>query len=90
MTALTESHLQALRGLVSGAVEGRPAGKDYGQRREKGRIGKTMGVMAGAGADSSRASEKCPGIVAFMKNMGMPGSIADELSAQIRLATAAR
>jgi len=197
--ALVESHLQALRGLVSGAVEGTPAGEDYGQRREKGAIGKTMGVMAGgpfgdkvedvsvvggedwkgaaerlraglekkgpkwglqlayfleipeaetvvlgttgtpmdsrsfaivgAGADSSRDGGQCPGIAhagaypielvvahdggavrvrlvdsmyrmkmyfedagkwAFMKNMGMPGSIADEISAQIRPALAAR
>ena len=197
--ALVESHLQALRGLVSGAAFGRPAGEDYGQRREKGYIGKTMGVMAGgafgdkvadvsvlagedwkgaaerlraalerkgpkwglrlayvleipeaeavvlgttgtpmdsqsfaivgAGADSSRDGGKCPGLAhagaypievvvakdagsvrvrvvdsmyrmkmyfedagkwAFMKNMGMPGSIADEISAQIRAAVAAR
>ena len=197
--ALVESHLQALRGLVSGAVEGTPAGEDYGQRREKGYIGKTMGVMAGgpfgekvaalsvvagedwkgvaervraslekkgpkwglhlayvleipeaetvvlgttgtpmdsqsfsivgAGDDSSRDGLKCPGLDhagayplevvvtkdagavhvrlvdsmyrmkmyfedagkwAFMKNMGMPGSIADEISAQIRPALAAR
>jgi hypothetical protein len=27
---------------------------------------------------------------AFMKNMGMPGSIADEISAQVRPALAAR
>ena len=45
--ALVESHLQALRGLVSGAALGTPAGEDYGQKREKGHIGKTMGVMAG-------------------------------------------
>ncbi len=198
-SALVESHLHVLRGLVSGAVEGTPAGEDYGQRREKGYIGKTMGVMAGgpfgdkvadvsvvtgedwkgtaervraalgkkgpkwglhlayvleipeaetvvlgttgtpmdsrsfeivgAGADSSRDGGKCPGLAhagaypievvvaldggavrvrlvdsmyrmkmffedagkwAFMKNMGMPGSIADEISAQIRPAAAAR
>jgi hypothetical protein len=178
---------------------GSPAGEDYGQRREKGYIGKTMGVMAGgpfgekvadlsvvagedwkgvaervraslekkgpkwglhlayileipeaqtvvlgatgtpmdsqsfsivgAGDDASREGEKCPGIAhagaypievvvaldagavhvrlvdsmyrmkmyfedagkwAFMKNMGMPGSIADEISAQVRPALAAR
>jgi hypothetical protein len=197
--ALVESHLLALRSLVSGAAIGTPAGEDYGQRREKGTIGKTMGVMAGgpfgdkvadasvaagedwkgaaervraglerkgpkwglrlayaleipeaetvvlgttgtpmdsqsfqivgAGADSSRDGEKCPGIAhagaypievvvaldggavhvrlvesmyrmkmyfedagkwAFMKNMGMPGSIADEMTAQIRPAAAVR
>jgi hypothetical protein len=197
--ALVEAHLQALRGLVSGVVEGTPAGEDYGQKRERGYIGKTMGVMAGgpfgekvadvsvvagedwkgvaervrvglekkgrkwglhlayvleipeaetvvlgstgtpmdsqsfeivgAGADSSRDGEKCPGLAhagaypievvvardgdavhvrlvdsmyrmkmyfedagkwAFMKNMGMPGSIASEISAQVRPAAAAR
>jgi hypothetical protein len=197
--ALIEAHLLALRALVSGSVEGTPAGEDYGQRRERGTIGKTMGVMAGglfgakvadvsvvsgddwkgvaervrvglekkgpkwglhlayvleipeaetvvlgttgtpldsqsfsivgAGADPSREGEKCPGIAhagaypievvvarepgsvhvstvesmyrmkmyfedagkwAFMKNMGMPGSIADELSAQIRPAAGSR
>jgi hypothetical protein len=32
---------------VSVAAVGTPAGEDYGQRREKGYVGKTMGVMAG-------------------------------------------
>jgi hypothetical protein len=194
-----ESHLAALRSLVTGAVKGTPAGEDYGQAREKGYIGKTMGVMAGgpfgekvqdvalvggddwkgtaervraalekkgpkwglhlvyalevpeaeavvlgtsgtpmdsqsftivgAGADSSRDDLKCPGIAhagaypievvvakdagsvrvrvvdtmyrmkmffedagkwAFMKNMGMPGSIQDEITAQVRPALAAK
>lgn len=191
--SLVESHLAALRALVAGAVRGTPGSEDYGQAREKGYIGKTMGVMAGgpfgekvqdvavvggedwkgtaervrlglekkgpkwglhlvyvlevpeaeavvlgtsgtpmdsqsfnivgAGADSSRDGLKCPGIAhagaypievvvtkdagsvhvrvvdtmyrmkmffedagkwAFMKNMGMPGSIQDEISAQVR------
>ncbi len=190
---LAEAHLAALRGLVSGAVKGTAASRDYGEVREKGYIGKTMGVMAGgpfaekvedvavlggadwkavadglraamekkgprwglhlayvleipeaetavlgatgtpmdtrsfeivrAGADASRDQLKCPGLAhagaypievvvakeagvvrvrrvdtmyrmkmyfedagkwAFMKNMGMPGSIADELMSQIR------
>ena len=124
--ALIESHLQALLGLVSGAAFGTPAGEDYGQRREKGTIGKTMGVMAGGPFDdkvadvSVMAGEDWKGVAervrvglekkgsfvdsmyrmkmyfedagkwAFMKNMGMPGSIADEISAQIRPAAAAR
>ena len=197
--ALIEAHLAALRALVSGAVKGTPAAEDYGQAREKGYIGKTMGVMAGglfaeklqevavvggedwrsvaeslraslgkrgpkwglqlaysleipeaesvvlgttgtpmdaksfaivgAGADSSRDGLKCPGLAhagaypievvvakdsgavhvrvvdsmyrmkmyfedagkwAFMKNMGMPGSIQDEIGAQVRAATEAR
>lgn len=191
--ALIESHLSALRALVSGVVKGTPASQDYGEAREKGYIGKTMGVMAGgpftekvqdvgvvgggdwkgiaervraglekkgpkwglhlaytleipeaetvvlgstgtpmdsqsfqivgAGADSARDGLKCPGLAhagayplevvvtkdagsvrvrlvdtmyrmklyfedagkwAFMKNMGMPGSIHDELAAQIK------
>ena len=53
--ALIESHLQALLGLVSGAAFGTPAGEDYGQRREKGTIGKTMGVMAGGPFDDKVA-----------------------------------
>jgi hypothetical protein len=191
--ALVEGHLRALRALVAGAARGVAAGEDYGEAREKGYIGKTMGVMAGgpfaekvedlatvpgedwrgvaarvraglersgprwglhlayavevpeaeavvlgttgaameaksfsivgAGADSSRSGLRCPGLAhaaaypievvvasdggavhvrvvdtmyrmkmffedagkwAFMKNMGMPGSIHDELAAQVR------
>jgi uncharacterized protein (DUF302 family) len=197
--ALVEAHLSSLRSLVSGAVRGAASSQDYGQAREKGYIGKTMGVMAGgpfaekvkdvavvggedwkgtaervraalekkgpkwglhlayaleipeaetvvlgstgtpmdsqsfqivgAGADSSRDGMKCPGLAhagaypievvvaheggsvrvrvvdtmyrmkmyfedagkwAFMKNMGMPGSIQDEIAAQVRVALAAR
>jgi hypothetical protein len=197
--ALIESHLAALRALVTGAVRGAAAGEDYGETREKGHIGKTMGVMAGgafgekvqdvavgggedwkgtaervqaglekrgpkwglhlayaleipeaeavvlgtsgtpmdsqsfsivgAGADSSRDGFKCPGIAhagaypievvvakdagtvrvrvvdsmyrmkmffedagkwAFMKNMGMPGSIQDEIAAQVRAGVGGR
>jgi hypothetical protein len=197
--ALIESHLSALRALVSGAVKGTATSQDYGEAREKGYIGKTMGVMAGgsftekvqdvavvggddwkgaaervgaalekkgpkwglhlayaleipeaetvvlgstgtpmdaksfeivgAGADSSRDGLKCPGLAhagaypievvvaknagsvrvrvvdtmyrmkmyfedagkwAFMKNMGMPGSIQDEIAAQVRPAVAVR
>jgi hypothetical protein len=198
-SALIESHLSALRALVSAAVKGTPASQDYGEAREKGYIGKTMGVMAGgpfaekvedlavtggedwrgtaervraslekkgpkwglrlayaleipeaetvvlgsagtpmdaksfeivgAGADSSRDGLKCPGLAhagaypievvvakeagtvrvrfvdtmyrmkmyfedagkwAFMKNMGMPGSIQSEIQAQVRPAVAGR
>lgn len=193
---LIEAHLSALRAVIQGAVKGTPATQDYGQAREKGYIGKTMGVMAGgpfgekvkdvavaggddwkgmaervreslgkqgprwglhlayvleipeaeavvlgstgtpmdsqsfsivgSGADSSRDGLKCPGLAhagaypievvvqrdagsvrvrlvdsmyrmklyfedagkwAFMKNMGMPGSIQDEIEAQVRTAT---
>jgi hypothetical protein len=197
--ALIESHLSALRALVSAAVHGTATSQDYGEVREKGYIGKTMGVMAGgpftdkvqdlsvvggddwkgtaervlaglekmgpkwglhltyaleipeaeavvlgttgtpmdtksfaivgAGADSSRGGLKCPGLAhaaaypieivvardagsvrvrvvdtmyrmkmyfedagkwAFMKNMGMPGSIQDEIATQVRPAAAGR
>jgi hypothetical protein len=191
--ALADEHLQALRALVAGAVQGTASQRDFGERREKGYIGKTMGVMAGgpfadkvqdiavvpngdwrqvvdkvrsglekkgakwglhlayalelpdsevavlgstgtpmdaksfdivkAGADDARSSLQCPGLAhaaaypieivvaneagvvrvrlvdtmfrmkmffedagkwAFMKNMGMPGSIADEIKAQVK------
>jgi hypothetical protein len=191
--ALAEEHLQALRALVAGAAQGTPSQRDFGEMREKGYIGKTMGVMAGgpfaekiediavvpngdwrqvvdrvrsglekkgpkwglhlayalelpenevavlgstgspmdaksfdivkAGSDDARRSLQCPGIAhaaaypieivvakgagvvrvrlvdtmfrmkmffedagkwAFMKNMGMPGSIADEIKAQVK------
>lgn len=195
-SALIEAHLASLRALVAGAVKGTSVDQDYGQPRDSGYIGKTMGVMAGgrfadklrdvavlggadwkgaservrsalerrgprwglhlayalelpeaesavlgatgtpmdsrsfeivgAGADSTRDSFKCPGLAhaaaypievvvaadagvvrvrvvdtmyrmkmffedagkwAFMKNMGMPGSIQDEIATQVRSAT---
>jgi len=46
-TALAAEHLQALRALVSGAARGTASQRDFGQTRDKGYIGKTMGVMAG-------------------------------------------
>lgn len=191
--ALAAEHLQALRALVAGAAHGTPSQRDFGQTRDKGHIGKTMGVMAGgpfaekiediavvpngawrqvvdkvraglekkgakwglqlayaleiperelavlgttgtpmdaksfdivrAGSDGDRQSLQCPGLAhaaaypievvvareggavrvrlvdvmfrmkmffedagkwAFMKNMGMPGSIADEIKAQVK------
>jgi hypothetical protein len=190
---LSREHLKALRALVAGAVTGKASEREYGQRRDKGYIGKTMGVMAGgpfgekvkdefvitdrdwqataekvklglsargpkwglrlaytlvlpeqetvvfgmtgspmdsqsfsivnAGGDETRSAYQCPGLDhagaypievvvtrdqnsvkvrmvdamyrmklffedagkwAFMKNMGMPGSIHDELAAQIK------
>jgi len=197
-TALIESHLGTLRKMVSEAVKGTASAQDYGQRREHGYIGKTMGVMAGgpfsekvtdltlvegdwksaasrvrsglekigpawglrlayaleipeaetfilgttgspmdsksfeivgAGADETRDNLKCPGLAhagaypievvvakdakgavvrlvasmyrmkmffedagkwAFMKNMGMPGSIQDEIAAQVKAGIASR
>ena len=45
--AMTRAHLDALRGMVLSAVDGTPSGRDYGQMRDEGYIGKTMGVVAG-------------------------------------------
>lgn len=45
--ALSESHLQKLRVLLSGAVKGTLSHKQYGEIRDEGYISRTMGVMAG-------------------------------------------
>jgi len=190
---LSRAHVDALRALVIGAVTGKAIHREFGEKRSRGYIGKTMGVMAGgpfiekvkdeaavasgdwkavaegvrqgltrpsgkwglhlayelelpdqqtvifgstggpldsksfsivgAGADGARDSFQCPGLAhaaaypievvvaqdgaavkvrmvdtmyrmkmyfedagkwAFMKNMGMPGSIHDDLAAQIK------
>lgn len=191
-SALSRAHVKAVRELLTGAVAGKEIHREFGEKRSRGYIGKTMGVMAGgpfgekvkdeatvassdwktvaekvrqgligpggkwglhlvyalelpeqetiifgsagaamdsksfsivgAGADVARASLQCPGLAhaaaypievvvtrdagvvkvrlvdtmyrmkmffedagkwAFMKNMGMPGSIHEELMAQI-------
>ena len=190
---LSRTHTEALRSVIESAGLGPAVHREYGEKRTRGHIGKTMGVMAGgpfgekvkdefvvassdwkwvaskvraglertgatwglhrvyelelpeqetvifgstgtpmdtksfsivgAGADESRESFKCPGLAhaaaypievvvardggtvkvrlvdtmyrmkmyfedagkwAFMKNMGMPGSIHDELATQIK------
>jgi hypothetical protein len=190
---LSRAHVGVLRALVTGAVTGKVSDREFGEKRSRGYIGKTMGVMAGgpfaekvkdeavvgsadwnavaekvrqglarpagkwglhltyelklpeqetvifgstgspmdsksfsivgAGADQGRGSFQCPGLAhaaaypievvvtqdgpsvrvrlvdvmyrmkmyfedagkwAFMKNMGMPGSVHDELTAQIK------
>lgn len=190
---LSRTHVEALRGLVIRAVAGKAIHREFGEKRSRGFIGKTMGVMAGGpfgekvkdeavvasgdwravaekvrqglarpggkwglrlayelqlpeqeavifgsagsaldsksfsivgpGADAVRGSLRCPGLAhaaaypievvvtldaavvrvrlvdtmyrmrmyfedagkwAFMKNMGMPGSIHDELAGQVR------
>ena len=50
--ALSESARTSLRALVTEAVPGQASEKPYGPIREKGYIGKTMGVMAGGPFDS--------------------------------------
>jgi len=44
---LSRAHVEALRGLVIGAVSGKAIHREFGERRSRGYIGKTMGVMAG-------------------------------------------
>jgi hypothetical protein len=44
---MTESHLQAMRQMLTAAVSGTASTRQYGQSRSEGYIGKTMGVMAG-------------------------------------------
>ena len=44
---MTGAHLQALRQMITGAVQGTESHKQYGQMRKEGYISKTMGVMAG-------------------------------------------
>lgn len=48
---LSEAHLQKIRATITGAVEGKISFRTYGQKRGKGHIGKTMGVMAGGDFD---------------------------------------
>ena len=44
---MTENHLRALRKMITASVQGTESHKQYGQSRNKGHIGKTMGLMAG-------------------------------------------
>lgn len=44
---LAANHLESLRSLIGGTIEGDPSFEAYGQGRKRGYIGKTMGVMAG-------------------------------------------
>ncbi len=44
---LSETHLQKLRKMITGAVKGTESHKQYGQIRDEGYISRTMGVMAG-------------------------------------------
>ncbi len=46
-TSIAQNHLQALRSLVTSAIQGQESRKQYGEIRDQGFIGKTMGVMAG-------------------------------------------
>ncbi len=48
---MSEAHLQSLRNMITSVVKGTISEKEYGQKRKKGYIGKTMGVMAGGSFD---------------------------------------
>ncbi len=45
--SMTEEHLQALRTMIVSAIKGEESKKQYGEIRDRGYIGKTMGVVAG-------------------------------------------
>jgi hypothetical protein len=55
--SLAEEHLQALRAMIASAVKGEDSKKQYGEIREKGYIGKTMGVVAGGRFDDKVEDE---------------------------------
>ena len=44
---LSRAHVEALREVVIGAVTGKAIHREFGEKRSRGHIGKTMGVMAG-------------------------------------------
>lgn len=48
---LSEAHRLSLREMIAGAIAGNTSEKHYGPIRKKGKIGKTMGVMAGGPFD---------------------------------------
>jgi hypothetical protein len=48
---MAEAHLQKLRTLINNAVQGTTSNKQFGELRQQGFIGKTMGVMAGGKFD---------------------------------------
>lgn len=55
--ALAEETRSLLRDVITGAVEGTVTDSEYGQKRKKGHIGKTMGVMAGGPFDEKIKDE---------------------------------
>lgn len=55
--AMTEEHLQALRSMITSVVKGEASNKQYGERRDGGFIGKTMGVVAGGSFDDKVEDE---------------------------------
>ena len=45
--SIAENHLRDLRSIIASSVQGEESRKQYGELRDEGFIGKTMGVMAG-------------------------------------------
>ena len=72
---MTETHLQALRAMISSAVNGEESRKQYGEIRDKGYIGKTMGVVAGGPFNDKLEDE-------FV----IPGSTPAEVAAKVEKA----
>jgi hypothetical protein len=70
---MTASHLMALRKMIAAAVDGETSRTEYGQFREGGYIGKTMGVMAG-GKFEDLLREKA----------GVPGQSYKKVAARVR------
>jgi len=54
---VSELHLQSLRSLIISAVKGESSKQQYGQIRDEGFIGKTMGVIAGGRFDAKIENE---------------------------------
>jgi len=59
--ALSSRHLEALRALLGAAVPGKASRTQYGPKRKKGYIGRTMGVMAGGPFDGKIEDEAVVG-----------------------------
>jgi len=57
LAELSRTHVDALRALVIGAVPGNAIHREYGEKRSRGYIGKTMGVMAGGPFDDKVKDE---------------------------------
>jgi hypothetical protein len=70
---IAENHLQALRNVITSAVHGEESHKQYGEMRDAGHIGKTMGVMAGGRFDGKIED-------AFVLEKGTPGDVAGKIS----------
>jgi len=74
---LCEQHLQAIRQLILSSVKGTTSDKQYGEMRNEGYIGKTMGVVAGG-----RFDEKVENVYVIPK--GIPGEIADKVEKALK------